>query len=390
MADRSLEMGEKGDRRVGFLDLAAEMRNAIYELALTHDRARGRTASVALLRTCKQVYSEARDVLHAQANVQVDLSLQLEADYSRERSIRTCKIGGDLQGTIWGDAPLHELRIIWPACLGRVHGLTIWISIDVSAHFLRISSNNYAIINRVLYSLAVFLAENNVKGRTIAVDIKDTRINRLVYNTDPATLEKVFYPLANIPRTVNLQFGAYFNAIQQSLNNLRLDTIEETTLQFNAIAAMKGTVPDYEKELKRAIKDQKRSRHDTETPASQNIIRQSEALHETKRIVAEEYMSLGTERCLEACIEVMGNAVVRIKTERHYMKEERQEERIRLRDKTREEKRRKEQQIREKYEQEEEEEMNELMEMYGRDEDKLTCGNWGKQRQKMREIWKRQ
>lgn len=42
------------------LDLAAELRNRIYEESLTHDRDRGCTANVALLRVSKQVHAEAK------------------------------------------------------------------------------------------------------------------------------------------------------------------------------------------------------------------------------------------------------------------------------------------------------------------------------------------
>lgn len=50
-----------------FLDLAAELRNNVYEQALTHDRAHGIIAAAGLLRTCRQVYSESKEILYAQS-----------------------------------------------------------------------------------------------------------------------------------------------------------------------------------------------------------------------------------------------------------------------------------------------------------------------------------
>ncbi|KAF2174003.1 hypothetical protein M409DRAFT_48900 [Zasmidium cellare ATCC 36951] len=57
-----------------FLDLAAELRNEIYHEALTHDRENGRTATVALLRTCRQIHSEAQGILHSQSIFLISVS----------------------------------------------------------------------------------------------------------------------------------------------------------------------------------------------------------------------------------------------------------------------------------------------------------------------------
>lgn len=43
-----------------FLDLAAELRDRVYEEAHVHDRSRGLVANVALLRVSKQVHHEAK------------------------------------------------------------------------------------------------------------------------------------------------------------------------------------------------------------------------------------------------------------------------------------------------------------------------------------------
>lgn len=57
-----------------FLDLTVELRNEIYHEALTHDREKGRIATVALLRTCRQIHSEAQGIFVAQSTFLISVS----------------------------------------------------------------------------------------------------------------------------------------------------------------------------------------------------------------------------------------------------------------------------------------------------------------------------
>lgn len=59
---------------VSFLDLSAELRNQVYHEALSHDREHGRIATVTLLRTCRQIYKEARGILQAQSTFLISVS----------------------------------------------------------------------------------------------------------------------------------------------------------------------------------------------------------------------------------------------------------------------------------------------------------------------------
>lgn len=55
-----------------FFGLIPELRISVYEEVLTHDFAVGRKATVALLRTCHQIYDEAKGILYTTSTLNID------------------------------------------------------------------------------------------------------------------------------------------------------------------------------------------------------------------------------------------------------------------------------------------------------------------------------
>lgn len=296
-----MEMGEKKPFRL--LDLAAELRSQVFELALTHDRPNGQKAAPALLRTCRQVYSEAKPLLYEQSNLLINISLELVQDKRSSSYSRLCRFGGDLKGTITGDSATRALRRTWPPHVAKVKSLTVYNSFAQVAGFSRISSANYAIINRVMYSLACCLKGSANKGRKVYINLRDTPGDKAIFNTEQATLEQIFYPIAKLPRSINLQIGEYLKDLEPFISALRTSTDEEKILRFNAVQSLTNTFIPYETELERV-------RIGRQSVAKEHCITTSvEAYNEAKEIMEDKFLSFENDMILQACFELMDQAL---------------------------------------------------------------------------------
>ncbi|UJO22001.1 uncharacterized protein CLAFUR5_09174 [Fulvia fulva] len=112
-----------------FFDLPAEMRNEIYFLTLKHDRQTGSKATPALLRTCKQIYAEAIQVLHAQSM----LSIKIDHWYSsflKDRKIVVRMVYIIYYGTSWQSAFCYSLGLCkpLPADTMRIRNLHLYFA----------------------------------------------------------------------------------------------------------------------------------------------------------------------------------------------------------------------------------------------------------------------
>ncbi|KAK4498312.1 hypothetical protein PRZ48_010970 [Zasmidium cellare] len=205
--------------------LPGELRNRVYDLTLTHGP--GHKASSALLRTCKQIHHEARSVLHYNST----FSFTANVDGPTLFAV------GDVNGYHFGEQDLthpsmlyvprlRSLQEIFPPWTSQVRK---WrIAIDVRSKPRSLSA--------ILLYLASTLGREGCKVREARLDLRNldrrTWARREVW-------ERVLYPLAKIPSTVELTlwvegFGmglrVGFGVWRRELQALRFDPLEEMRL----------------------------------------------------------------------------------------------------------------------------------------------------------------
>lgn len=191
-----------------FLDLAPELRNNVYEQALTHDRSKGIIAAAGLLRTCRQVYRESKDVLYAQSTFTIKTT-------GSHTLVRACTLSGDMKTTpigldstmgIFQALPRHLLK------LSRIH-----IEVPVVDKFALWRMRYTWALNRFMYAL-VDLLNSNVQSRRLEVCLKlgcPQDIKSLVYIG--------LWPLRKLRQHVEVHLQGTLSLLNDELHNRTLE-----------------------------------------------------------------------------------------------------------------------------------------------------------------------
>ncbi|CAK4031744.1 Hypothetical predicted protein [Lecanosticta acicola] len=210
-----------------FLELAPELRNAIYELSLVQylrNKPRQR-ASSALLRTCKQVYKEARSILYQQSTLEMVLIFAATGIKYCKWRVR-CK-GFDSKPRCQTPTPtptLLELRNLIPH-----HFLEIgtWdVHIALPSYTQQSSYESILPLNHLLHALAC----QYYKGK---VFITLQSLSPLA--EDVISCSDFFYPIAKFHPNVQLQLFGFETAVQDYIEILRNDVSAADVLQFDAV-----------------------------------------------------------------------------------------------------------------------------------------------------------
>ncbi|KAK4615083.1 hypothetical protein CLAFUR0_09570 [Fulvia fulva] len=192
-----------------FLELPAELRNRVYDEALFHDGANGCLAAVSLLRVCRQVYIEAKEIRFEDSDSSMDVKTPQTLWWSpdmigkplREMGLFlgtpettfTLGISGDFEGYLHGSRrqghydrfpSVGDIYDLLPQILLRFHRINVSlevICVDTTTHFL--------------YALACFL--NTTDAKTEELYICVTKGNKFRARSDD--LIRMWYSLVKMP-----------------------------------------------------------------------------------------------------------------------------------------------------------------------------------------------
>ncbi|KAF2174002.1 hypothetical protein M409DRAFT_48899 [Zasmidium cellare ATCC 36951] len=177
------------------LDLAAELRNRIYEESLTHDRDRGCTANVALLRVSKQVHAEAKGIFRELSTFTITVTPgTAHYEYGIE-------FKGDLTASIPEERSsalrIHELLT---RQILRTPRVKINLRLVDYSHDTRIKIFlNQEGANRLLYAL-VHLLNSDISKRKLTVTWYDAR-----HGSSDISFEDIVRPLWLLQQNSDLE-----------------------------------------------------------------------------------------------------------------------------------------------------------------------------------------
>lgn len=214
------------DRPFRFLDLAAELRNSIYELTLTHDEQHDPPlhATPALLRTCKQVYSEARNLLYARSTEYVTVKV---VAISFRKSTLTI-LGTAFDSTNQEMAPnLVELRDRFPRHLTEI-GTLKWAVQMIRGFHTRVTLgyHGFAIVNLLLYTLA-----NCYRKGKLYLTLEKTS----AFHSEALGPWEILWPIAKVRQDVQLHLEGFDVEIEEKILSLREDQNAADVLEFDVV-----------------------------------------------------------------------------------------------------------------------------------------------------------
>ncbi|KAK4614209.1 hypothetical protein CLAFUW4_09206 [Fulvia fulva] len=193
-----------------FLDLPAEMRNRIYDSALTHNRRHGQSAAVALLRTCKQVHQEGVGILQARSNFTIDVKFKVSA-----RSYHVTA-SGDM---IWSleDPSIITLASNLPREVLKPNIVCVKIALSrtKSMRLSYVTRTDYAAVNRFPYALVQHLNSDH-KLRGLVLELEDGRIMRKL-NKEPDDFAEIFWPLSILRTNVLVRYLGFEHTVLSSM-----------------------------------------------------------------------------------------------------------------------------------------------------------------------------
>ncbi|CAK4025762.1 Hypothetical predicted protein [Lecanosticta acicola] len=196
------------------LDLAAELRNRIYEECLTHDRTRNLTANVALLRTCKKIHSEAQGVFEAESCFTISAVFELNHPTAGGNAF----ISGDVKN-FKSDrgASVMSYAYALPESFPVSTSVKLQLVLsDVQGHDRPFDiSPYYAPAHRFLFALSCRLTRQaTIREFCLRVDFNGA------WKSDPS-LQKVFCPVQNISPKIAVKVSGLPDCVmEQDPNNM--------------------------------------------------------------------------------------------------------------------------------------------------------------------------
>lgn len=164
-----------------FFDLPGEMRNAIYEDCMAHDRSRGLTANTALLRTNKQVHEEAAWLIERYGVFTIYVRATLSAFIIHDEWETMCELrtGGDLPRRVfgeWDDCTTMTIEAFYdflPRELLRVRKVTVHLVLDSGDLAETGQPVEYEPLDRFLYAVSNLL-NSDAHRREVVLTVDGT------------------------------------------------------------------------------------------------------------------------------------------------------------------------------------------------------------------------
>lgn len=205
-----------------FEKLPAELRNEIYDLALTH-RPDGQKASPALLQTCKQIHSEGQQVLCHNSIFYLDAAIDGSG----------ILVAGTVNGYFMGNGmtlsidaylkhpnvtKLNIMKSLLPAGAARVRRFRLHV--DITAKPKTLSS--------LLLYLNSFLRADDCEVKELELHIRDCNTHNDV--DDPWFYLRALYPIAKLPSNIDLKLTleGFDLVIEEALMLFRYDDRPDT------------------------------------------------------------------------------------------------------------------------------------------------------------------
>ncbi|EME81093.1 uncharacterized protein MYCFIDRAFT_176414 [Pseudocercospora fijiensis CIRAD86] len=207
-----------------FLDLPGEMRNDVYKILLTHNKAAGLRASPSILQVNHQIHSEASGFIYSESVATIKIfskymgGVVVQGDIvdNLYNSRHKVPLVNDSTSALEFDDPISKYSALWPVYLSQIPHIKLEIHFDDSANNVDTSNSTWfasdlSPANRCLYSLVSYLM--NSHGNTSSTKISG-RVSTLDINIHATELQNpnlsraweiLLYPLTKIPKIYTLR-----------------------------------------------------------------------------------------------------------------------------------------------------------------------------------------
>ncbi|KXT13051.1 hypothetical protein AC579_3460 [Pseudocercospora musae] len=187
-----------------FLGLPSEMRNDVYKILLTHDKAAGFRAQPAILRANRQIHDEASGFIYSESVATIKVSgsymggVVVSGDVVNNlyNSHSKFPLAQDSASAFGFDDPIKEHSALWPSYLSEIPELHLEIHFDDGNPAVGTANSTWfasdlGATNRCIYSF--------ISGRAPELNIQIHAIELSNPNIARAW-ENLLYPLTKIPK----------------------------------------------------------------------------------------------------------------------------------------------------------------------------------------------
>lgn len=180
-----------------FLNLSAELRNRVYDFALYHDRAEGHLATVSLLRVCKQINDEAKNIIYEDSAFAIVLTCRFQALrlMSHHKRGEGLNLSGDTDLVLYGEDTAS--RHMSP---GSIYSSLPRRMLEFATVKVNMKVCHCTITASFLYAFACFLAssdDSKVKEVHVHLDFRDRRVATREYSA-------MCYGLSKLPAHIHV------------------------------------------------------------------------------------------------------------------------------------------------------------------------------------------
>lgn len=185
-----------------FARLPGEMRNAIYDLALTHGPD-GQEASPALLTTCKQIHSEGQQLLYDNSTFYFDAAIDrggilvagdVNGYYNNKNDRVTLPIEVFLDHP--GTVTFKTMSSLFPEGVARVRRFRLHVDISEKPNLL----------SSFLLHLNSFVRAEGCEIKEIELNIRDCNVDDDDVD-DPLFYSRALYLITKLPRNIDLKLN---------------------------------------------------------------------------------------------------------------------------------------------------------------------------------------
>ncbi|KAF7190882.1 hypothetical protein HII31_08041 [Pseudocercospora fuligena] len=217
-----------------FLSLPSEMRNDVYKILLTHDKAADLRAEPAILRANRQIHDEASGFIYSESIATIKISgsymggVVVSGDVvdNLHNSRSKVPLANDPTSAFDFDDPTKKYSALWPAYLKKIPKLSLEIHFDDANPAVDTTNSTWfasdlSATNRCLYSLVSYLMTGQATNISTKISGRVPELNIKIHATElenpnlARAWEILLYPLTKIPKIYKLTTN-----IPSELNNI--------------------------------------------------------------------------------------------------------------------------------------------------------------------------
>lgn len=228
---RILEKADRESQPFRFLDLPPEMRNMVYVDLLTLPEHTCGTHCICfpqILRTCRQVYKEAGDILYAENRIMCAFGAAYIDEHIYASSVLVhMNHYEDHEADVYGSIPSGMKR--FPDFLRRVQNLTICVSLECEPEFVPDALDAVAWLSNCLLNLASFLMDDH--------HLKKLHICFHTDDEDEDYALDIMYPLRRIRNVPSVEVSGDLDCWENLTSGLE-DDIRNPQPAFNTFKSL--------------------------------------------------------------------------------------------------------------------------------------------------------